>query len=405
MPENDTRPKILLIPDVPNWIFDRHAKMLQSLLQDEFDFSVRNRGELYNEDDYDLIYPFEYNMVQPEQIRRPEKHVTGIRSFVSWYDLDFADFIEVLATRFQRVHVVSRQLYDVFCPFLPGLKYVTHGIDTQVFQPRPKALSGAGKLRLGWAGNRTTFVKGYAEIIQPLIGIPGVELVSCGFADKNLSMSEMPDFYQSIDAYISASSYEGNNNTVLESAAMETAVITTHAGTVDEYLVHRESALIVDRTPEAFREAVLELRDSPDLRLRLGKRARQAILNGGWDWKTRAEDYRIFFRESLAAVKSGIKPQASTLSDATPADWLRASQCQNDLLRQSRLHYLRLTGGEDILKSLDEKSAWIIQVEAYARELEIKWAVVEYSRLLKLLYLAKTGQLYDRLRSRMARNR
>jgi hypothetical protein len=292
-------PRILCIPDGPNWIFNRHIQALSRYLGDEFEFSTVYRGDPYDEEGFDLIYPLEFNMVTPEQIHQPLKYVTGVRSFVSWVDWDFPNFITCLNQLYQQVHTVSRQLYELLSPYIPQLVYITHGVDVNHFSPRGTRQPKAGQLRIGWAGNRLTLVKGFREFIQPLAEIPGVELVYCGFADRNFTMDEMPGFYDSIDVYVSASSFEGNNNSLLEAASMECAILTTANGTTPEYLVDRQSALIVERDLEQFRQAAIQLRDDSGLRVQLGKQARQAIIQGGWDWQSRAEDYRRFFRHAL----------------------------------------------------------------------------------------------------------
>lgn len=297
--EPASRKHILCIPDGPNWIFNRHVQAFEKYLGAEFEFSTVFRGEPYDEDAYDLIYPLEFNMVTPEQIKQPEKYITGMRSFISWVDWDFLDLIQFLNQRYQQVHTVSRQLYEVFSPYIPDIVYITHGVDIHHYTPHTERQAQAGRLRLGWAGNRNTAVKGFRDFIQPLSELPGIELVYCGFADRNLTFEEMPDFYENIDAYVNASSFEGSNNSILEAAAMECAILTTPNGTVPEYLVDEQSALIVDRDLGQFQQSAIRLRDDPELRIRLGKHARQAILQGGWDWQSRAEDYRRFFRSAL----------------------------------------------------------------------------------------------------------
>jgi glycosyltransferase involved in cell wall biosynthesis len=120
-------------------------------------------------------------------------------------------------------------------------------------------------------------------------------------------MEEMRDFYNSIDAYICASNLEGSNNSLLEAASMERAIITTDVGTVPEYLKNAESALIVQRDLQSFRQAAERLRDNPEKRLAMGKAARASVVKH-WDWKTRAEDFRRFFREAInvaTQTKSG----------------------------------------------------------------------------------------------------
>ena len=141
--------------------------------------------------------------------------------------------------------------------------------------------------------------KGFNEFIAPLGRLPGVELVFCGHLDVNLKLEGMRDFYDSLDAYICASLFEGNNNSLLEAAAMQRAIITTDNGTVPEYLRHGESALIVERTLADFTSAVLELRDNPAKRAALGESARTEVA-AKFEWKAMAEQYRALFRAALA---------------------------------------------------------------------------------------------------------
>ena len=294
----NSKPRILLIADVPNWIFERHARTLHRYLEDEFDFTLGYQGQQYNEDDYDLIYPLEWNLVSPDQIRSPAKYVTALRSHFTWADRPFLPFVNFLATKFQRVHVVSQRLHEIFRHSLPTAVRLSHGIDTAFFTPTTRADLSVRKLRLGWAGNRKSPVKGFAQFIEPLGRLPGVELVICGYSDRNLSLEQMKEFYDSIDAYVCASDFEGNNNSLMEAAAMARAIITTDNGTVPEYLRDGESALIVARELPAFIKAVERLRDNPTLRVALGEKARAAVLEK-WDWRQRSEDYRTFFQAAL----------------------------------------------------------------------------------------------------------
>ena len=293
------KPRVLLIADVPDWIFARHCKMLERFLGDEFAFTVQYMGRPIQESEYDLIYPLEFNLMPPEQITRPSKWVTGIRSHTSWQDQGFLKLTELLAAKFQRVHAVSRRLQHIFQPFLPGVEYLAHGVDTGFFTARTRADQSGRRLRLGWAGSRMNPTKGFNEYIAPLGRLPGVELVFCGHLDVNLDLEGMRGFYDSLDAYICASLYEGSNNSLLEAAAMQRAIITTDNGTVPEYLRHGESALIVERTLADFTSAVLELRDNPAKRAAMGESARTAVA-AKFEWKAMAEQYRALFRAALA---------------------------------------------------------------------------------------------------------
>lgn len=303
-PEEPSKPSILCIVDSFDWIFYRHVKTLDRYLGDEFEFSAVLRGQPYDENAYDLIYPLEYDMVTPDKVNRPAKYVTGIRSLISWSEADFLTLVNLLVTHFQMVHVLSRELYNFFAPYIPDLQYIPNGVDTELFSPIAPPDDQPGKLRLGWAGNRLNPMKGFQQFIEPLSSVEGVELKYCGFADRNLTLDEMPGFYNTIDAYISASSFEGTNNPVLEAAAMERAIITTQTGTVPEYLMNKVSAMIVEREYSQFVNAVKIIRDDPEFRKRIGKQARQAILKGGWDWNIRAQVFRPFFRKALENSKA-----------------------------------------------------------------------------------------------------
>ena len=323
------KPRVLLIADVPDWIFARHCQMLKRFLGDRFEFSVQWKGLPVAEDNFDLIYPLEWNLVSFRQIGTPAKYVTGIRSHCSWKDEEFSSFVNVLSEKFQRVHVVSRRLEGIFRQYLPRLARITHGVDTELFAPSTKAdQSGCGQMRIGWAGNRrSSSRKGLEEIIEPLGRLPGVELVFCGYSDRLHTTDEMVAFYNSIDAYVCASDFEGNNNSLMEAASMQRALITTNCGAVPEYLQHNVSALIVERELSNFIRAVEELRDNPGRRVALGENARTSVQQH-FEWRAMAENYATFFEESLARQRFSLPDPQSGHRSVLPAEAISTSACR-----------------------------------------------------------------------------
>ena len=314
------KPRILAIADVPNWIFERHATYLQELLADDFNITVQYHTQSFDEDDYDLIYPLEFGLVATDRITQPWKYVTGLRSHVSWQTHPPEQIGNYLRAYFQRTHVVSERLRREIAPIVPNVAYVTHGIDGTIFTEHERLGTTGRKLRVGWAGNRQTAVKGFEQFIKPLGDIEGVELAFCGFSDRNLGLSEMAEWYRSIDVYVCASLSEGSNNSLLEAAATGCAIVTTDNGTVPEYLHDGVEALVVARDAAAFVSAVVTLRDDAQLRLRLG-RAAAAAVHPAWTWQTRANDYRRFFQEALDARGDARRRMATS----TPAgqQWMR----------------------------------------------------------------------------------
>lgn len=315
------KPRILAIADVPNWIFERHAKYLQELLADDFNITVQYHTQTFDENDYDLIYAMEFGLVATDRITQPWKYVTGLRSHVSWQTHPAEQIANYLRAYFQRTHVVSERLRAEIAPSLPDVAYVTHGIDGTIFTPHNRSNNPGPKLRVGWAGNRQTAVKGFDQFIKPLADIDGVELVFCGYADRNLGINEMAEWYRSIDVYVCSSLSEGSNNALIEAAATGCAIVTTDNGTVPEYLHDGVEALVVPRNAEAFVAAVTRLRDDFELRSRLGNAAAVAV-HPKWTWQSRANDYRAFFQEALDARADARRRMATT----TPAgqQWMRA---------------------------------------------------------------------------------
>ncbi|MEP6779278.1 MAG: asparagine synthase (glutamine-hydrolyzing) [Gemmatimonadaceae bacterium] len=315
------RPRILAIADVPNWIFERHARSLQHLLADDFDITVQYHTQTYNEDDWDLIYPLEYGLVPTASIECPWKYVTGIRSHVSWDKVTPENLSNYLRAQFQRTHVVSKRLQREIAATLPEVAYVTHGIDENIFRPVARAPLAGRKLRVGWAGNRKTAVKGFEEFIKPLGDLQGVELVFCGYSDRNLSLEEMAEWYRGIDVYVCSSLSEGSNNAILEAAASACAIITTDNGTVPEFLRHNIEAFIVPRDASAFAAAVTVLYDDDALRIRMGHAAVKAVLPN-WTWGVKKEEYRKFFSDALNSRADARRRMATS----TPAGkrWMTA---------------------------------------------------------------------------------
>ncbi|WP_053333973.1 asparagine synthase (glutamine-hydrolyzing) [Gemmatimonas phototrophica] len=305
------RPKVLIVADVPNWIFERHARTLQTLLADEFDITVQYHTEDFDEDAWDLIYVMEFELVPDEKFTQPWKYVTAVRSHVSWDHLAAPMLARFLREHFQQTHVVSQRLHRELVPWLPTITTISHGIDGALFNYAPRPPMQGRPLRVGWAGNRRTAVKGFAEFIEPLAALDGVELVFCGYADRNLTREEMAAWYREVDVYVCASQSEGSNNTLLEAAASGCAIITTDNGTVPEYLRHHEEALIVPRTREAFAAAVMQLRDDEALRHRLSVAASAAVLPA-WTWSVKSEAYRAFFRDALVHQDDARRRMAST---------------------------------------------------------------------------------------------
>jgi hypothetical protein len=245
-------------------------------------------------------------MAEPALVHTPAKWVAGVRSHVSWKDIDVAYLSAHLGRIYQGgIYVVSQRLKDIFRPGLPEVALLPHGVDTTYFRSTRPPGEQAGKLKVGWAGNRASAVKGFEEFIAPLGDLPGVELVFCGYSDRLLNLAEMREFYDGIDVYVCTSANEGHNNSLMEAASMERAIVTTDVGTVPEFLLDGISALIVPRDVNAIQEAILRLRDNPELQNHLGIKARESVIEH-FEWTLCQEGYRQFFRRALASAGASV---------------------------------------------------------------------------------------------------
>jgi len=114
--------------------------------------------------------------------------------------------------------------------------------------------------------------------------VPGVELrIASGATQYN----EMAAWYAGIHVVVCASTTEGTPNPVLEAASCGRPHISTRVGIVPEM---DGGGIIVERTPEAIRAAVLAYRDDPG-RIKMDGQTAAAIAREDWDWRMKIGQY------------------------------------------------------------------------------------------------------------------
>ena len=91
---------------------------------------------------------------------------------------------------------------------------------------------------------------------------------------------EILDLYNTVDAFMLPSFYEGIANVCLEAMSMELPLVSTRSGGMEEVIVDGENGLLADLySPESLYKGILRLYDDPHLCSTLGKKAREAIIN------------------------------------------------------------------------------------------------------------------------------
>jgi UDP-glucose:(heptosyl)LPS alpha-1,3-glucosyltransferase len=187
---------------------------------------------------------------------------------------------------------------------------IHNGVDTEAFAPGARADEAASlRASLGVAPTRllAAFVgsewerKGLGAAIRALAGAPSWDLVVAGGGDeeayRELARSlgvegsihwlgvtrDVPLVYEMANALVFPSSYEAFPLVILEAAASGLAILTTPVNGVRELLSDGESGLLISQEPSVIAERLELLAEDRELRERIGKGAREAVLRFSWE--------------------------------------------------------------------------------------------------------------------------
>jgi len=342
------KPRIALVADVRNWVFNNLAQQLINNLSEKFDFDVYYSGEYENVvpllnqlRGYDLIHFFYREtlatLFTPEILlyfqgkglnysEYLEQYVAMLKITTSVFDHLFLSETEIKKneTLFNGLiagyTVSSSKLFNIYEQienYPPPTKVIEDGVDLEFFKPRNlERLTDIDRdLLIGWTGNSQwgTWVdgkdhKGFLTIIQPAVaalraeGLP----VQGKYIDRNVNgipFQEMPDYYNSIDVLLCASDIEGTPNTVLEAMACGLPVISTDVGIVPEVFGELQKGLIVPaRDVTSFKESIRRMVTKPQLREQLSLENLASIQ--GWSWPAKTKKWAVFFDQMVNFCQS-----------------------------------------------------------------------------------------------------
>lgn len=312
-----TKPKILIIADVPGWAMDHTAHQVIRHLRHRYQFEKAfNRDAFHKipEGNFDLLYITYETQLQDAglELSLPPNSVTGVRCHVKWDGgCGLPPSTQFLAhlQKFRALNVPSLILHGIFSVYHPAVFHTPHGVDIELFRPGPfgPLASPSGQLVLGWTGSRTNHPgkRGIEDYILPALkGLAGITFLIAAREDKWRSHVEMADFYRSLDAYICASRVEGGPHPLLEASACGLPVISTAVGIAPELIDSGRNGILVERDVASLREAIVRLRDDRDLRLDMGRQARKEVVER-WTWEIQAQKYIPFFDYGLNPEAEG----------------------------------------------------------------------------------------------------
>ena len=258
--------KVVFLIDLPNWSFDILAHRLAShwttlepiyhylhkTLGDDSDFSCLPKGDVY----YCMTWGFLWEVLKRRLVQHPAKYITHIADEYSVsrkpteYSFALANADLVLSLTLKALE------QDPLISFLPSpvaMSFLSH--------PRPKRKPGPfriGMMANGW-GHDGKDHKGVNLARQVLKDIPDVELVLIGDG-KWVPNSEMPKWFDGIDAFMSLSLSEGFSGAITDALSLDVPVIGTPVSPLEPFLGQNKYVQI-ERTPESIKMGVVKIRE------------------------------------------------------------------------------------------------------------------------------------------------
>jgi glycosyltransferase involved in cell wall biosynthesis len=173
------------------------------------------------------------------------------------------------------------------------IRVIPNYVDTEAFRPRPNG--GGDPLRICFVG-RLDDQKNPVALVEAVSGLDA-ELVMVGAgrlrgevervaADRGVRLSlpgrlphaELPELFSRCDVFVLPSNYEGHPKALLEAMAAGLPVVGTDVDGVRSLLRDHENGLVTGTAASELREAIRELAGSPALRERLGRAAREFVV-------------------------------------------------------------------------------------------------------------------------------
>lgn len=174
------------------------------------------------------------------------------------------------------------------------IEVIPNYIDTDLFKPREVRKE---KARICFVG-RLSPEKNLSNLLKSVDGLD-VKLVIFGSGRlkeklkkkakeikrakiefrENISNNLLPEELNKSELFILPSFYEGNPKTLLEAMACGLPVIGTNVEGIKEIIKHKENGYLCETSADSIKEAIKEVINNKELQERMGKGARQTIVD------------------------------------------------------------------------------------------------------------------------------
>jgi glycosyltransferase involved in cell wall biosynthesis len=296
------KPRILLLPDFPNWAFDYIARSIAARLKHRFDFKIEyaSRHPELRGSQTDLLYVFFWGYKVPEGSGFGKNQV--IKDVASWawchphknYPVSSKeDFVQNYLDDCGIVTTPTAEIYTELASEGFPIVHCPNGVEDRFYANHH--YYPQGRLKIGWVGNAEDEhgVKGLKDVLLP--STVGYDFKISG---GGMSRAQLKKFYANIDVLAISSSYESQPLPLLESMSAGCFPVCTNVGIVPELITSGVNGLVVERSPEAFADAFKWCANNVEL-LR-ARRAEQRKCAAAQTWDVWASRFGNLFDFALA---------------------------------------------------------------------------------------------------------
>ena len=202
--------------------------------------------------------------------------------------------------------VTSPRLFDIYgriSDYPKPSALILDGVDRALFHPAESAERKNSSIKVGWVGKSfwDEGATGLRTIIHPSVDtlrVAGVnvELLIVDELEHWRDRDKIAALYRKMDIYVTASCTEDARRTVLEAMACGIPVVSTRVGVVPYVFGYKQQNFIVDRSVEAFSNALRQLCLDIELRRSLALENLNQIAN---HWTSCAPLWQCFFEDVI----------------------------------------------------------------------------------------------------------
>lgn len=318
------KPKILIVYDVPNWAVHKNLKYFKHYFSEDFDVDSVDEvtlSEKYEEKytEYDIYYLTTHTMLCRGNFpfRIPEgKIVTKVTGrhvikdiFKSHYLVTksgdnnitpvklWAKLANCCAAVFVNNKLALNDVMKKYKVKVPVF-YSPYGVDTEVFKPL-NDIPIIKDFTIVFVG-KPVVEKGI-ELIEKVAIKSGVKLIMhTNNWTNSISRAELAKVYNKGSTLLVASSIDGGPNTSIEMMACGRPIIGNRIGNIPELIQDGVNGFMAEENNvDSYLKKLGILINRPGILKKMGKKARETVLNAGWTIQDYMNREKKYFKEIL----------------------------------------------------------------------------------------------------------